>query len=104
MSMKLSQVKDRLLEITKCNEFEFSENIVKLYFYGNSYITKTSISMLYGLIDFFNLRRYDWATCKTIVTDEQIIIEHHIAQADINDDESVVDCIITIKHDLKFHE
>ena len=102
--MKLSQVKEHLLEITKCNEVEFNANIVKLYFYGDSYISKTSISILYRLIDFFNLRRYDWNTCKNMVTDDQIVVEHHIAQADINDDESVVDCIITIKHDLIFHE
>jgi hypothetical protein len=101
---KLSQVKEHLLEITKCNEIEFDANIVKLYFYGNSYTVKTSISMLYRLIDFFELRSYDYDTCKNLVSDESIIIEHHIAQADINDDESVVDCIITIKHDLKFHE
>lgn len=95
MTMKLSQVKEHLLEITKCNEVEFNANIVKLYFYGNSYVTKTSIIMISNLIDFFQLR---------FINDEQMIIEHHIAQADINDDESVVDCIITIKHDLIFHE
>ncbi len=102
--MKLSQVKEHLLEITKCNEIEFNANVVKLYFYGDSYITKTSITMLYRLIDFFELRSYDYNTCKNFVSDESINIEHHIAQADINDDESVVDCILTIKHDLKFHE
>jgi hypothetical protein len=102
--MKLSQVKEHLLEITKCNEVEFNANVVKLYFYGDSYLSKTSISMLYRLIDFFELRSYDYNTCKNLVNDESIIIEHHIAQADINNDESVVDCIITIKHDLIFHE
>lgn len=101
--MKVSQIKEQLLEITKCNEVEFNANLVKLYFYGNSYVTKTSISILLELIDFFNLTRYDWNTCKNMVTDDQIVIEHHIAQADINN-ESVVDCIITIKHYLIFHE
>lgn len=93
--MKLSQIKKHLLEITKCNEIEFNENIVKLYFYGDSCVTKTSIIMISNLIDFFQLR---------FISDEQMIIDHHIAQADINDDESVVDCIITIKHDLIFHK
>lgn len=36
--MKSSQVKEHLLEITKCNEVEFNANVVKLYFYGNSYV------------------------------------------------------------------
>ena len=99
--MKLSQVKEHLLEITKCNEIEFNENIVKLYFYGDSYIEKTSISMLYILIDFFNLSSYDYNTGKNFVNDEQLIIEHHVAQAEINAAE-VVDCIITIKHNDLF--
>lgn len=101
--MKLLQVKEHLLEITKCNEIEFNENIVKLYFYGNSYIEKTSISMLNDLIDFFNLRNFDWEKGKDGVKDERVIIEHHIAQEEINVD-PVVDCLITIKHDLMFHE
>ena len=93
--MKLSQVKEHFLYIAFFFEVEFNTNVVKLYFYGDSYVTKTSIIMISNLINFFQLR---------FINDEQMIIEHHIAQADINDDESVVDCIITIKHDLIFHE
>lgn len=93
--MKLSQVKEHLLEITKCNEVEFNANVVKLYFYGDSYIAKTSISMLYKLIDFFNLRIYDYNTGKNFVTDDQIVVEPHIAQA-------VVKCFWDIFHRVTF--